>query len=193
MTSRERSPRPPDSDLLQRAQRLEESALAEIFDRYYQPIYRYLYHHLGHTPTAEDLTAEVFRRFLEALHRNRGPNAYLQAWLYRVAHNLLVDELRRRKFQEQDALEENFPDAAPTVGWEVQQSLTRRAVRSALNALSPKQRTVLTLKYLEDMENDEIARVLNLSEGAVRALQQRGLRALQRRLKRRGVLDSEGL
>lgn len=191
------SPKPPlrsqEIDLLQRAQRLEESALAEIFDRYYQPIYRYLYHHLGHAPTAEDLTAEVFRRFLEALHSHRGPNAYLQAWLYRVAHNLLVDELRHRKFQEQDALEENLPDAAPAVGWTVQQSPTRQAIRSVLNTLSPKQRTVLVLKYLEDMENDEIARVMNLSEGAVRALQQRGLRALQRRLKRRGLLSSEDL
>ncbi len=191
------SPKPPlrsqEIDLLQRAQRLEESALAEIFDRYYQPIYRYLYHHLGHAPTAEDLTAEVFRRFLEALHSHRGPNAYLQAWLYRVAHNLLVDELRHRKFQEQDALEENLPDAAPAVGWTVQQPPTRQAIRSVLNTLSPKQRTVLVLKYLEDMENDEIARVMNLSEGAVRALQQRGLRALQRRLKRRGLLSSEDL
>lgn len=193
MTSRKQPSRSLDSDLLQRAQQLEESALATIFDTYYQPIYRYLYYHLGHAPTAEDLAADVFRRFLEALHRGRGPNTSLQAWLYRVAHNLLVDELRRREFQEQDSLEENLADSVPSIGLQTQQALTRQAVRSALNALSPKQRTVLTLRYLEEMENEEIARVLNLREGAVRALQQRGLRALQRHLKRRGILSSEDL
>lgn len=193
MTSRKPTPRSLDSDLLQRAQRLEESALAAIFDMYYQPIYRYLYYHLGHAPTAEDLAADVFRRFLEAIHRGRGPSASLQAWLYRVAHNLLVDELRRREIQEQEALEETLTDSAPPISLQAQQTLTRQAVRHALNALSPKQRTVLTLRYLEDMENEEIARILNLNEGAVRALQQRGLRALQRQLKRRGVLSSEDL
>lgn len=191
MTPRKPPPSSPDADLLQRAQRLEEAALATIFDTYYPPIYRYLYHHLGHAASAEDLTAEVFRRLLEALHNGRGPSTYLQAWLYRVAHNLLVDELRRRKFHEQDALEENFPDSAQATASQAQEALTRQAVRRALQALSPKQRSVLTLKYLEDLENDEIARVLNLNEGAVRALQQRGLRALRRQLERRGVLSSE--
>jgi|YelNatPaOPRAMG01_1025707.scaffolds.fasta_scaffold89458_2 RNA polymerase sigma-70 factor (ECF subfamily) len=191
MVSSRRNPSSQDADLLQRARRLEESALALIFDTYYQPLYRYIYHHLGHAPTAEDLTAEVFRRFLEALHSGHGPDDYLQAWLYRVAHNLVVDELRRRRRQEHEALKEGFPDSAATVGTQVQQALTRQAVRQALQALSPQQRAVLILKYLEGMENAEIAQALHLREGAVRALQHRGLRALERYLKRHGLMNLE--
>lgn len=193
MTPRRRASPSPEATLLQRARQLEESALATIFDTYYQPLYRYLYHHLGHAPTAEDLTAEVFRRFLDAIHRGRGPTENLQAWLYRVAHNLLVDELRHRELREADALEEDWPDLSMNVGDQAQQAQLQQVIRRALRFLSPKQQAVLVLHYLEDMEYAEIARVLQLSEGAVRALQQRGLRALQRHLKRRGVRSLDDL
>ncbi len=193
MTPRRCTSPSPESTLLQRARQLEESALATIFDTYYQPLYRYLYHHLGHAPTAEDLTAEVFRRFLDAVHRGRGPTENLQAWLYRVAHNLLVDELRRRELREADSLEADWPDLSMNVGDQAQQAQLQQVIRQALRFLSPKQQVVLVLHYLEDMEYAEIARVLQLSEGAVRALQQRGLRALQRHLKRLGVRSLEDL
>ncbi len=193
MTSLKQKPSSPEADLLQRARRLEEAALAAIFDAYYLPLYRYLYHHLGHVATAEDLTAEVFRRFLDALHHGRGPSEHLQAWLYRVAHNLLVDELRRGKFQAAEALEEDQPDHAANVGAQARQAQLQEVVHQALNRLAPKQRAVLILRYLEDMEYAEIARILQLTEGAARALQQRGLRALQRHLKQRGILNLEDL
>ena len=193
MTPRKRISVSPEATLLQRARQLEESALATIFDTYYQPLYRYLYHHLGHAPTAEDLTAEVFRRFLDAVHKGRGPTENLQAWLYRVAHNLLVDELRRRELREAEPLEENWPSLLMDVSVQAQQAQLQQVIRRALRFLSPKQQAVLVLHYLEDMEYAEIARALQLSEGAVRALQQRGLRALQRYLKRRGVRGLEDL
>jgi len=84
-----------EQGLLKRARALDDAALGEIFDRYYGLIYRYIYLRTGHAETAEDLSAQVFRRFLDALCENRGPDYYLKAWLFQVATHLVIDEARR--------------------------------------------------------------------------------------------------
>lgn len=174
-----------EKELLQRVRRMEESALALVFDTYYAPLYRYLYIHLGHGPTAEDLTAEVFRVLLDKTAAGQGPTEYLRAWLYRVAHNLMVDEIRRRKHHEHVALDEALEealigDSGPAAA--LQNSAQKKVLWNALQRLSEKQRAVLTLKYLQGLGNEEIARALHMTQGTVRALQFRGLHALQRNL-----------
>lgn len=180
-----------ENDLLQRARRLDETALGAIFDAFYEPLYRYIQRHLGHDATAEDLTAEVFRRFLEQIAAGRGPTSHLKAWLYRVAHNLMVDELRRDKHRRHEPLDEDLPASDPSVGEQARQAAMKRDLQHALLQLSPKQQAVLTLKFQQGLDNEEIARTLGMNTGTVRALQQRGLRALQRLLQANGVLDEE--
>jgi RNA polymerase sigma factor (sigma-70 family) len=101
---------PDEAKLLKRAQKLDQEALTCIYQNYRDAIYRYVYHHLGNAQTAEDLTSDVFRRFLQALRNGGGPNRQLKAWLYRVAHNLIVDELRRRKHRNHKSLDETLDD-----------------------------------------------------------------------------------
>jgi RNA polymerase sigma-70 factor (ECF subfamily) len=174
-----------EQELLQRVRRLDAAALGTVFDLYYAPLYRYLYIHLGHGPTAEDLAADVFRVLLEKTAAGQGPTEFLRAWLYRVAHNRMVDEIRRRKHREHAALDEQLEeslsaDAGPAAA--LQSSGEKNALLEALQHLSEKQRAVLTLKYLQGLDNREIARALHMTAGTVRALQYRGLRALQRSL-----------
>jgi RNA polymerase sigma-70 factor (ECF subfamily) len=178
------APSQEESDLLRQALRLDEAGLGAVFDQCYRPLYLYLYAHLGHAATAEDLTAEVFRIFIEQVSRGRGPTRRLKAWLYRVAHNLMVDELRRRRYSEHDLLPEDLPDGDPAPADQVQRNEERQALRLALRRLPAKQQVVLTMKYFQGMDNDRIARALQLKQGAVRALQFRGLRALARTLKK---------
>ena len=187
------APSAEEQDLLQRARRLEGPALAAMFDAFYEPLYRYIYRHIGHRTTAEDLTAEVFQRFLEGIRDGRGPTSHLKAWLYRVAHNLIVDELRRRKHREHKDLDESLRSADPAVSAQVQRALNQQQVRLALQQLTSKQQAVLTLKFLQELENEEIARTLNMTVGTVRALQQRGLQALRRQLEQSGTLEEDDL
>ncbi|MGE5250449.1 MAG: RNA polymerase sigma factor, partial [Bacteroidota bacterium] len=84
-----------DQDLLIKARQFDNGALAEIYDFYSPRLYRYAIKLLGDACTAEDCVAETFSRFLQALHSNRGPRDYLQAYLFRTAHNLVVDHYRR--------------------------------------------------------------------------------------------------
>jgi RNA polymerase sigma-70 factor (ECF subfamily) len=185
------APSAEEQDLLQRARRLEGPALAAMFDAFYEPLYRYIYRHIGHRTTAEDLTAEVFQRFLEGIRDGRGPTSHLKAWLYRVAHNLTVDELRRRRYHEHEPLDEDLRSADRAVGAQAQQAIRQQQVRQALRQLTPKQQAVLVMKFLQGLDNEEIARALQMTAGTVRALQGRGLQALRRHLEGTGALDEE--
>ncbi len=172
----------PEEDLLERARRLEEEALADLFDQYYLPLYRYLYQHVEHVETAQDLTGEVFQRLLTALHEGRGPRQYLKAWLFKVAHNLIVDEARRGRYRQHQLLTEALAadPGEPEEAAEI--NLLARQARAALKQLTPRQRLVIMLKYVEGLDNGEVAQAIGLPVGAVKALQHRALSALRRAL-----------
>jgi RNA polymerase sigma-70 factor (ECF subfamily) len=131
--------------------------------------------------TAEDLTANVFFRLLRAVREGNSPRKNLSAWLYRVAHNLVVDAFRRTPPEELELvewLESDEPDPALSA----EQRLQLARVRSALCHLTEGQQQVIVLKFFQGMDSREIAEVLGKSEGAIDALQHRGLRALRKML-----------
>lgn len=171
-----------EQNLLQRARALEESALATIFDQYYESIYRYIYYYVGHVETAEDMTAEVFRRLLEQLNAGRGPERHIKAWLYRVAHNVIIDEARRLPRHSYFELAEELTAATPNPEEQAQQAILAQQARQALRRLTPKQRLVVVLRFLEGMDHDEIAQVLGMPIGAVKSLQHRALASMRRSL-----------
>jgi RNA polymerase sigma-70 factor (ECF subfamily) len=180
-----------EQELLRRARTLDEPALGAIFDTYYLPLYRYIYYHVRHVATAEDLAAEVFARMLARMAKGRGPKRHLRAWLYRVAHNLIVDESRRRVHRDHEPLEEGMASSEPDTETQVQTSILWQAAWEALGELTTKQRAVIVLRYLEGQGNAEIARVVRMSVGAVKALQHRGLASMRRHLERTGALKEE--
>ena len=168
--------------LLRGARELDEPALNTIFETYYPLLYRYIYHHVRHQTAAEDLTAEVFSRMLEQLSQGDGPRQYLKAWLYRVAHNLVIDHTRRQVHRDHDPLDEGIVSTGHDVEMEVHNAILQWQAAAALQKLTPMQRAVIILKYLEGYSNAEIAPILELSVGAVKALQHRGLASMRRNL-----------
>lgn len=168
--------------LLRRAQQWDQDALAQIYDTFAPAIYRYVYRRTGHQNTAEEITAETFHRFLVALKHGSGPTEYLSAWLYRVAHNLIVDFYRRQPPQEPESLdnvEESL--AEPDQGAaHVERQMQVEQARAALRQLTPLQQQIITLRYLEELSNEDIARIVERTEGAVKALQHRALDSLRR-------------
>lgn len=169
--------------LLTRARVLDETALAAIFDAYYAPIYRYLYFHTGHAQTAEDLSALVFRRLLDALVENRGPDHHLKAWLFRVAARLVVDDARRAQHRDHLVLDEAISADDHSLEEAVQAQLRLAELRAALDDLTDSQRSVIILRYLLELSNEETADIMQMSVGAVKAQQHRALVALRAKLK----------
>ncbi len=173
--------------LLKRARQWDEDALAHIYDTFAPAIYRYIYRRTGHQNTAEEITAETFHRFLVALKRGGGPTEHLSAWLYRVAHNLIVDFYRRQPPQEPASLDEleEMPAEPESGVARVERQMEVAQARAALRQLTPLQQQIITLRYLEDLSHEEIARVVERTEGAVKALQHRALDNLRRILEGR--------
>jgi RNA polymerase sigma-70 factor (ECF subfamily) len=170
-------------DLITRARHFDLQALGEIYDAYSNGLYAYGWRLLGDTVLAEECVAETFARFLEALRRGKGPHSHLQAYLYRIAHNWITDYYRRHQALD-EPLEEDF--RSQTVGSledQVAERLWKKEVREALARLTPDQRQVLTLLYLEGWEKEDVAAALGKPAGAVKALQHRGINALRRILK----------
>lgn len=177
---------PSDPELLQRARIYNHQALAQIYDTYSPGLYRYAMRLLGDQNLAEDCVADTFARFLQVLQAKRGPENFLQAYLYRIAHNWISDHYRREPAPTEELTEEHRDEQA---GPEEEANRRQRQARlqAALQQLTPDQQQVIVLKFLEGWENEEIARAIGKPVGAVKSLQHRGLAALQR------VLQNEDL
>lgn len=168
---------------LQKAKAFDTAALTEIYDQFSPGIYRYAYRLLGDAALAEDCLADTFSRFLKALQMGRGPDQHLQAYLYRIAHNWITDHYRRQT-PIITPLDEEMEDPGLTqMHEEIEKRLIGQRVRLALRSLTPDQRQVITLKFIEEWDNQEVAISLGKPVSAVKALQHRAIESLRKRLK----------
>jgi RNA polymerase sigma factor (sigma-70 family) len=142
----------------------------------------------------EDLTSDAFVAILRNLRNFQGDEAGFRSWVFTIAHRRLLDERRRRARRPPpepltdtaEALAPNSP-AADDVEGAVERSLGAERVRALCDRLVPDQRDVLLLRLLGDLSIEQIAATLGKSNGAVKALQRRGLAAVGRLLEREGV------
>lgn len=151
-----------------------------IYDQYSPKIYRYAVRLLGNPDLAEDCVAETFSRFLKAIHNGGGPKKHLQAYLYRIAHNWVTDLYRQQ--EEVPLPEEPIPDGDQDseLLQTIEDGIERERIRQALLELTPDQRQVLVLKYVDEWKNVEIARSMQKTVGSIKSLQHRALHSLHR-------------
>lgn len=178
-----------EEQLLEAAVSYDEAALGELYDRYEARIYSYIYRRTGDETVAEDLTAQVFVKMLQAIRDRRAWHSSFSGWLYRIAHNVVIDQYRQRDRQAQIALDD-APDLVaedddPAVSAELR--LTADKVRFAMRQLTEEQAEVLSLRFLEGYSIFEVASLMNKTEGAIKALQYRAVATL------RNLLEHEQL
>ncbi len=167
-----------ERQLIKQARQWKKSALVEIYDRYSPGLYRYALRLLGKPSAAEDCVADTFERFLIALKRGGGPKDYLQAYLYRMAHNWVSDYYRKAR-PDIDELDQSMASAEKT-DENVLRKMESQEIQLALSKISSEQRQVISLKHLEGLKNKEVALIMEKSVGAVKALEHRGLAKLER-------------
>jgi len=182
---------PDEATLLKRVAECDVTALTQVYDDYYDRIYRYVYGYLGRVGYAEDITADVFLRLLKATRDGTGPRSHLCAWLYRVAHNLIVDMFRRMPPEELE-LTEWLEGTEGDPVYTVEQYVDPQRLRLALGQLSECQQQVIMLRFFQDLNIREVAGVMGRSTGAVCALQHRALCALRKALQQQLSLLEEG-
>jgi RNA polymerase sigma-70 factor (ECF subfamily) len=168
--------------LLQSARSFDQEALAEIYDCYNQGIYYYALRMLEDSMLAEDCTAETFSRFLRALQGGGGPTDNLKAYLYRSAHNWITDHYRREPVPAFELSDEHPEQGRDDPLEQVELRITQQRVRTALRLLTPDQRQVILLRFVEGWDLAEVAASLDKPAGAIKALQHRAIAALRKML-----------
>jgi RNA polymerase sigma-70 factor, ECF subfamily len=173
--------RDPDLDAVLAAQ-ADRAAFAVLYRRYLDRVYGYCFYLLGDHHDAEDVTERTFLAALSAIDRFRDTGSTFRAWLFRIAHNQLANALRgraRRGTTSLDAIADP-PAVEDDPAHAIDRADEARRVRRALATLPDDRRQVLVLRFVDGLSAREIGEVLARSEGAVRVLQHRALRDLER-------------
>ena len=171
-------------DLVARGQQGDRDALEELYLIHFDRIYSYLHVSVGNRHDAEDLTTQTFLKMLEKIGSFRWQSAPFSAWLFRIAHNLAMDHFRsRRRWQpEEEMPEPPAHEAEPSAELEAMRTIGRESMLKLIENLSPEQQQVLTLKFVFNLPNAEVAAILDKTEGAVKSLQHRALVSLQKQI-----------
>jgi RNA polymerase sigma-70 factor (ECF subfamily) len=169
--------------LVERAQQGDRTAIEELYLIHFDRIYSYLHMTVGNRHDAEDLTTQTFLKMLESIGRFRWQAAPFSAWLFRIAHNLSMDHFRsRRRWQPEEEVPEPHGSEEPSAELEAMQSIGRQSMLELIDTLSPEQQQVLTLKFVFNFPNADVAKILDKTEGAIKSLQHRALASLQKQV-----------
>jgi len=171
-----------EAKLIQRAKKGDPAAFAEIYDRHQPAVYRYIYYRVSDAATAEDLTSDVFVRLVEKIDRFTYRGRPLLAWLYTIARNLVTDHHRRGGQATILPLDEQLATESGNLERAAERGLAQRRLAAALPHLTEDQRQVIILKFIEGLDNAEVAQMMGKPVGAVKSLQHRALAALRRTL-----------
>ena len=172
-------------ELVARGQEGDRDALEELYLIHFDRIYSYLHMTVGNRHDAEDLTTQTFLKMLEKIGSFKWQSAPFSAWLFRIAHNLAMDHFRaRRRWQPEEEVPEPPGEEEPSAELTAMQTIGRESMLKLIEHLSPEQQQVLTLKFVFNFPNAEVATILGKTEGAIKSLQHRALVSLQKQLAR---------
>jgi RNA polymerase sigma-70 factor (ECF subfamily) len=170
-------------ELVARGQEGDRDALEELYLIHFDRIYSYLHLSVGNGHDAEDLTTQTFLKMLEKIGTFKWQSTPFSAWLFRIAHNLAMDHFRsRRRWQPEEEVPEPPGDEEASAELVAMQTIGRESMLKLIDRLSPEQQQVLTLKFVFNLPNAEVAAILDKTEGAIKSLQHRALVSLEKQI-----------
>ncbi len=170
-----------EEDVLLRASQGDRDAFGQLYERYTERIFNYVYYRTGNVHDAEDLTARVFQRAMNHISNYTDRGVPFSAWLYRIAHNLVANWHRDRSRRQEIPI--NDLPVLPAKGDHPETNLVRTEEQDALlrliRRLPSERQNLLILKFVENLSNAEIGQIMGRSEGAVKSLYHRTLLSLR--------------
>jgi len=156
-------------------------AFAQLYEEHFDKIYRYIYLRLGNQTEAEDLTQEVFVKALEAIGSYKWRSLPFASWLFRIAHNQIIDYIRKQGRVEKVTWDDNIVHVdEPNPALIAEQKLEVEELADNVKNLSLAQREVISLRFGAELSIAEAAKALGKSPGTVKALQYNGIMALRK-------------
>ena len=169
-----------ETSLVERARQNDQQAFTKLYEAYFDKIYRYVAVKIGDRAEAEDMTQQVFLKALKSISSFKWKGSPFSAWLYRIAHNLIVDYYRKQN-KRAATLQDDVQIAGDDDPQEsAERKMDLEQVLSATRHLTDAQREVISLRFTGEMSTAEVARIMGKSQGAVKALQHSAINALRR-------------
>ncbi len=169
-----------EESLVQLAKQRDQEAFTQLYEEYCNRIYRYLFFKIGDETEAEDMTQQVFLNAFQSIASFRWRGVPFSAWLFRIAHNQVVDFLRKKAKRITTPLDESLVAGGDNPQQVVEQRSDIEQLLSAAGQLTRMQREVIVLRFASGLSVAEVARVMGKSDGAVKALQHSAIVALRR-------------
>ncbi len=169
-----------EESLVRRAQQGDTVALTLIYEDNFDRIYRYIALKIGDRTEAEDLTQQVFLNACQSIKGFKFQGMPFSSWLYRIAHNQVVDYLRKKSRRNTVSLADTDPPGIDDPARETEQKMAMEELAAAAEKLTEAQREVISLRFAAQMPIAEVARIMGKTEGAVKALQHSAVAALRR-------------
>ena len=171
--------------LIRDAQNGDSEAFAMLYEEYVGKVYRYIYLRVKQVEEAEDLTQEVFLKALKGMDSYCEQGALFVSWLFRIAHNLVIDYYRKQKVRQVNWLSGAVEGVSATaIGDDpvltTEQHMEGVELKQAVDKLSPQGREVISLRFGAELSVSETARVMGKTEGTVKKLQHEALAKLRK-------------
>ncbi len=171
-----------EESLVRRAQHRDQEAFAQLYEEHFDKIYRYVTFKIGNKTEAEDMTQQVFLNALQSISSFKWKGVPFSAWLFRIAHNQVVDYFRSKKrttvpLDESLASNDNNPQLVAEQRLDIEQLLL------ATKQLTEAQREVISLRFAGELPIAQVAKTMGKSQGAVKALQHSAIVALRKTLR----------
>jgi RNA polymerase sigma-70 factor, ECF subfamily len=169
-----------DDARLERARNDDKEAITEIYLSYYEAVYQFVRLRVGEEELAEDLTSDIFLKFIKALKTEKAPHTSLRGWIFRVARNHINDYFGKEKPLPAETIEQWFDiEGDPDPEIQVFQTVEAERIRKAISQLLPSQQEVLLLRFDQQLSLQETADVMDKKPNAIKALQFRAVTALR--------------
>jgi RNA polymerase sigma-70 factor, ECF subfamily len=161
----------------------DQGAFSQLYDLYFDKIYRYMYFRMRKQSEAEDLTQEVFIKALRAIGSYKVGGTPFASWLFKIAHNQVIDHVRKNEKYQSTSLDEvaNMMSDDDPVG-DTERSMEIEELTEAISLLPPAQQEVISLRFVADLPIAEVARITGKNEGTIKALQFNGTASLKKLL-----------
>ena len=169
-----------EESLVRRAQQRDEEAFTQLYEEHFDKIYRYVALKIGNKTEAEDMTQQVFLNALQSISSFKWKGIPFSAWLFRIAHNQVVDYLRKKTKQATAPLDESLVSSGSNPQLMAEHKLDIEQLVSATKQLTRAQREVISLRFAGELPVAQVAKVMGRSQGAVKALQRSAIIALRK-------------
>jgi RNA polymerase sigma-70 factor (ECF subfamily) len=176
-----------EESLIRRAKQHDQVALTQLYEENFDRIYRYIVLKIGDRTEAEDMTQQVFLNAIQSISSYNWKGMPFSSWLYRIAHNQVVDHLRKKSRRVLVPLDESLPTTADDPRRTAEQKIEIEEIVAATKDLTRAQQEVISLRFGGELSLAEVARAMGRSEGAVKALQHSAILALRKALGKGGA------